>query len=255
MLLDLWVKLSGRLRETGMAHADLQHGNVLLVPMGNGALGLRLIDYDGMYVPSLAGTNSHEVGHNAYQHPQRLRDGIYNAEVDRFSHLVIYSGIRCLIGGRTELWRRFNNGDNLLFRQSDFSRPAESEAFRTLWRHKDADARAPVGRLILACRQPLADVPWLDELVSDGQVRLLAGEEEKAVEEILAAKHEPVTFDGGEDVAERTVEEILSARKVPKEVGCRGARRSLGGRGRTRWRDRQHRLRQGRWATSERPCR
>ena len=52
-----------------------------------------------MYVPALAGTRSGEVGHPAYQHPQRLREGIYNAEVDRFSHLVIYTAIRCLMVG------------------------------------------------------------------------------------------------------------------------------------------------------------
>ena len=31
-LLDLWPKLAARLRNAGIAHADLQHGNVLLVP-------------------------------------------------------------------------------------------------------------------------------------------------------------------------------------------------------------------------------
>jgi formylglycine-generating enzyme required for sulfatase activity len=186
MLLDLWVKLAGRLRETGMAHADLQHGNVLLVPMGGGALGLRLIDYDGMYVPSLAGMRSDEVGHAAYQHPQRLREGIYSPEVDRFSHLVIYTGIRCLIGRQSKLWQQFNDGDNLLFRQSDFIRPAESKVFHTLWRHRDADARAMVGRLILACRQPLVEVPLLDEVVSNGRVKPLPPAEERAVEEILS---------------------------------------------------------------------
>ena len=51
MLLDLWVKLATRLREAEVAHADLQHGNVLLVPMSGGSFALRLIDYDGMYVP------------------------------------------------------------------------------------------------------------------------------------------------------------------------------------------------------------
>lgn len=31
-LFDLWVKLAARLRTAGIAHADLQHGNVVLVP-------------------------------------------------------------------------------------------------------------------------------------------------------------------------------------------------------------------------------
>ncbi len=100
MLLDLWVKLSARLREAEMAHADLQHGNVLLVPMSGGSFALRLIDYDGMYVPALAGMQSGELGHPAYQHPQRLREGTYSAEVDRFSHLAIYGAVRCLMVGR-----------------------------------------------------------------------------------------------------------------------------------------------------------
>ena len=69
--------------------------------MEGGSLALRLIDYDGMYVPALAGTRSGEVGLPAYQHPQRIREGTYNAEVDRFSHLVIYTAIRCLMVGRT----------------------------------------------------------------------------------------------------------------------------------------------------------
>ena len=120
--------------------------------MSGGSLALRLIDYDGMYVPALAGTRSGEVGHPAYQHPQRLREGTYNAEVDRFSHLVIYTGDPLPDVGRRELWQRFNNGDNLLFREADFRNPGESEVFHVLWRHKDADARALVGRLILACQ-------------------------------------------------------------------------------------------------------
>src|SRR5205807_9983805 len=31
-LLQIWMRMAKRLREAGLAHADLQHGNVLLVP-------------------------------------------------------------------------------------------------------------------------------------------------------------------------------------------------------------------------------
>ena len=187
MLLDLWVKLAARLREAGIAHADLQHGNVLLVPMSGGALALRLIDYDGMYVPALAGTRSGEVGHPAYQHPQRLREGTYNAEVDRFSHLAIYGAIRCLMLGRRELWQRFNNGDNLLFREQDFRAPEQSELFRSLWKTNDLSLRGLVGRLALACKQSLEEAPWVDQIVFGGQVRALTGKEEVRAAEMLAA--------------------------------------------------------------------
>jgi serine/threonine protein kinase len=194
MLLELWPKLAARLREARIAHADLQHGNVLLVPRERGALALRLVDYDGMYVPALAGTRSGEVGHPAYQHPQRLREGTYNADVDRFSHLVIYTAIRCLTVSRTGLWQRFNTGENLLFRDSDFRRPEASELFRALWRIGDAQAQALVGRLILACRRPLGESALLQEIVgTDGQVLPLSRDEYVMVEATMGAEAAPAS--------------------------------------------------------------
>src|SRR5262249_8962933 len=74
VLCQLWVKLSGRLRDANLAHCDLQHGNVLLVPgRREGALALKLVDYDGMCVPALSLLKSIEVGHPSFQHPQRAR--------------------------------------------------------------------------------------------------------------------------------------------------------------------------------------
>jgi len=192
MLLDLWVKLAARLREAEVTHADLQHGNVLLVPMPRGQLALRLIDYDGMYVPALAASGSGEVGHPAYQHPQRLREGTYNAEVDRFSHLAIYTAIRCLMVRQGDLWQRFNNGDNLLFRESDFRQPNASEVFRTLWGLRNANARALVGRLILACQQPLEQAPLLHEIMTDGKALPLSRQEQSAVESLLTGEKPPI---------------------------------------------------------------
>ena len=40
--------------------------------------------------------------------------------VDRFSHLVIFAAAHCLLGGNRDLWRRFNNDENLLFREQGF---------------------------------------------------------------------------------------------------------------------------------------
>src|SRR5262249_23252352 len=120
-LAGMWLRLARQLRGAGIAHADLQHGNVLLVA-GRQAdrLRLRLIDYDGMFVPALADVPSGEVGHPNYQHPERGRTGTYNAEVDRYSHLVIYTALRALAASGKPLWERFDNGENLLFREQDF---------------------------------------------------------------------------------------------------------------------------------------
>src|SRR5262245_45710961 len=168
LLCQLWVRLARRLREANVAHADLQHGNVLLVQgRKEGALSVKLIDYDGMWVPTLASTPSGEVGHPAYQHPQRLREGTYSPEVDRFPHLVIYTALRALqLGGRT-LWEKYDNGDNLLFRETDLRSPRESALFRELIRLDTGEVRMLADRLSRAAAGPLDKVPLLDELLPE----------------------------------------------------------------------------------------
>jgi hypothetical protein len=163
---DLWLRMARRLRGAGMAHGDLQHGNVLLVPgRDEKHLGVKLIDYDGMFVPTLAGVPSGEVGHPAYQHPQRLREGIYSEEVDRFPLLLTYTAIRALIVTGRALWDRYENGDNLLFQKQDLEAPTHSPLFAELLKLDDSQVRRLAEKLIDAVRQPLDQTPLLDELM------------------------------------------------------------------------------------------
>src|SRR5262249_4646582 len=112
----LWAKLGRELREAHIAHGDLQHGNVLLVPGAQGhTLSLVLIDYDGLWVPELADKPSGEFGHPNYQHPSRQSDGGYGPEMDRFSLLCGYAALRALAVGGRALWKRYDRGENLLF--------------------------------------------------------------------------------------------------------------------------------------------
>ena len=142
-LLQIWARMGQRLRDADVAHADLQHGNVLLVPgSGSSSLALKLVDYDGMWVPALAGTKSGEVGHPSYQHPQRLRDDTYNREVDRFPVLLIATALAALKSGGRELWEKYDNGDNLLFTQEDLEGPSKSRLIYGLLKGEDAVARA-----------------------------------------------------------------------------------------------------------------
>jgi len=128
-LLQIWVRMAKRLREADLAHADLQHGNVLLVP-GNTAssLSVKLIDYDGMWVPALAGQKSGEVGHPGVSaHQAAVRGHL----LERGRSLSAASGggrhcAACGVGGKP-LWDRFDNGDNLLFREAG---PGGAGAFR-----------------------------------------------------------------------------------------------------------------------------
>ena len=169
-LLQMWVKLCRRLRDAGVAHADLQHGNVILVPGSKpGTFALKLIDYDGMFVPELAGTPSGEVGHPNYQHPRRAETGAYTADLDRFPHLVVAAALAAVAERGPPLWKAHDTGDNLLFVEADFHDPANSAVMQTLWGSATPAVRALVGRLAVACRRPLAETPWLDRIAPDGR--------------------------------------------------------------------------------------
>jgi hypothetical protein len=164
-LLQIWVTMARRLGEVRVAHCDLQHGNVLLVPgRTENTLALKLIDYDGMWVPSLAGKKSGEVGHPNYQHPQRLREGTYSPEVDRFPLLLIATALRCIKAGGRALWEKYDNGDNLLFRETDLAAPTKSQLFAELVRLNDLAVQPLVNHLIDALRGRLEATPLLEEV-------------------------------------------------------------------------------------------
>ena len=128
---------------------------------------MRLIDYDGMCVPALTLLKSGRGGPPAYQHPQRLREGIYSLEVDRFPHLVIYTALRGLIVGGRSLWDKYDNGDNLLFKPADFEAPEKSEVFAELLKVNDTALRKLVEQLAESARQPLDRTPLLADLVQE----------------------------------------------------------------------------------------
>jgi hypothetical protein len=166
VLSQLWVKLAATLREAQMAHCDLQHGNVLLVPGSKAAsLEVKLVDYDGMCVPALTLLKSIEVGHPNFQHPARAKKGIYSVEVDRFPNLVICTALRALMVGGRALWDKYDNGDNLLFRQADFEAPTRSVLIAELLRLNDPVVRRLTENLVDACKRPLDHTPLLEGLI------------------------------------------------------------------------------------------
>jgi hypothetical protein len=217
-LAQMWLPLAQKLRRAGIAHADLQHGNVLLVPSQKAAtVDLRLIDYDGMFVPALAEIPSGEVGHPNYQHPQRLRAATYNTEVDRFAHLAIYTAMRCLLVGGKQLWEKYDNAENLLFREQDFKEPAASKLFEELCQLEDAGARALVGHLLLASQDPLERVPLLEDLVDGGKVLPLTSGQEKRVRELLPSPS-PVAPTPVEVVAVPAPQKNPSSGEIPISI-------------------------------------
>lgn len=119
-------ELVGELKKRGVSHCDLHDANIMVV-----GGELKMIDYDAMFVPSLEGFLSSEVGHTNYQHPERrLKD--FGPHVDNFSEWVIYISLLAL-ARKPEVWEELNGGDQcLLFRSTDYSDPDRSKAFRAL---------------------------------------------------------------------------------------------------------------------------
>ncbi len=89
-LSDQWLNLVIGLQQLKIAHGDLQHENII-VSKGE----LRLVDYDGFFVPSLSSKIAIELGHPHYQHPLR-RNSDFNLSIDNFSALVIYISLKAL---------------------------------------------------------------------------------------------------------------------------------------------------------------
>ncbi len=115
------------LRQSGLAHGDLQHGNILVTRAG----GLKLVDYDCMFTPQMAGERAPEVGHPNYQHPRRSAEH-FDESLDDFSSWVIYVSLVALAYAPW-LWSRFDGGDEcLLLRKKDFLYPESSEAISAM---------------------------------------------------------------------------------------------------------------------------
>lgn len=168
-LFEIWTRMAERLSQAKVGHCDLQHGNVLLIPAAKAnTVTVRLVDYDGMFVPKLAHLPPGESGHSAFQHPRRAADQLYSLEVDRFSTLLIATALRSLIVGGEERWKRYNNGHNLLFRETDLHAPDQSALFRELIRSKDPLTAQLAEALRDACRGRLDQIPPLRDLLETG---------------------------------------------------------------------------------------
>ena len=123
-LADEWLRLLSALRNSGIAHGDLQHGNII-VEHGQ----LRLVDHDGIFVPTMEGWNASEVGHQHYQHPRRDAQH-FDDKLDSFSSLVIYLSLLS-VAERPELWKEHHD-ENLIFMKADFADPASSSLFKKI---------------------------------------------------------------------------------------------------------------------------
>ncbi|MFI1030556.1 hypothetical protein [Streptomyces sp. NPDC020951] len=156
-LADRFEALTHDLTTHEIAHGDLQHGNLLVASDDT----LRLVDYDGMYVPALAGMGGTERGHRNYQSPVRGNDD-FGAELDRFSAWVIFLSLKA-IASDPALWNRLHepSGEFLLLTEDDFKNPGGSARLQTLLAHPDRTVSGLADQVRSLAFQPLDVLPPL----------------------------------------------------------------------------------------------
>ena len=124
-----FLKMVCNLHQLGIAHGDLQHGNILVDKNDN----LFLIDYDSMYLPALKGQGDIITGLKGYQHPKRTENINASEKLDYFSELIIYTSI-VGIAENPELVEKYNleDSEQMLFAPDDFTDIEHSEIFKDL---------------------------------------------------------------------------------------------------------------------------
>ena len=150
------------LQRAGIAHGDIQNLNVIVV-----GTELRLIDYDGMYVPPMQTGGGEEVGHPHWQHPQRSQRD-FGPNMDRFSFIVVDVSLRALIADPA-LHGRFNEGgETIIFKANDYADPSSSEIFRILKAKPELQSAA--NNLERICGAPISQVPTLEDFLAGNNI-------------------------------------------------------------------------------------
>ncbi len=152
------------LERNDIAHGDLQHGNIIVRNKD-----LMLVDYDGIYVPAMAGEQANELGHVNYQHPQRSAEH-FDATIDRFSAWIIHHSIYVLRLDPT-LWQRHAGGDErLIFSAADYKNPEGSRLLGELMRHPVPEINKRAHEIKKLLSLPLHEIPPFRPTGSDTRV-------------------------------------------------------------------------------------
>jgi hypothetical protein len=155
--------VSRELRRHGIAHGDIQPTNVIV----ESATQLRLIDYDGMFVPQLTGLQSTELGQRNFQHSGR-RGRHFDASLDSFAFSLLDLTLHALCR-RPELWEQSeSDADAFILRAADIADPAGSPAFSLLASVPELEQR--VRNFAAICAAPFEQVPTFEDFLESRNV-------------------------------------------------------------------------------------
>lgn len=96
------------------AHGDLKPDNILVTK----DFHIVLVDYDGMYVPSMKGQKAKELGSPNFRHPSRTVDD-FDKQIDDFPIVTILLSLKA-VSLNPNLFAPFITGDKMLFEEFDY---------------------------------------------------------------------------------------------------------------------------------------
>ena len=145
MLCYRFCRLAAYLRSQPFAHGDVKPDNIMVSDTGT----LTLIDYDGMFVPSMQGESSPTLGTEEFRHPLRTPE-LFDATIDDFALASIALSLRA-IALDSQLLDQYGAPDRLLFSASDYRDLAQSKVMQAIWMLVgDKDLCKLVGLFVLA---------------------------------------------------------------------------------------------------------
>ena len=126
MLCYRFGKMAAWLRSQSFAHGDVKPDNIIVRPDGS----LTLVDYDGMFVPSMKGSQSPTIGTKDFSHPLRTVDD-FDETIDDFSLASIALSLKA-ISMKSTLLDIYGASDRLLFSENDYRNPSNSKVISVL---------------------------------------------------------------------------------------------------------------------------
>ena len=126
MLCYRFGKMAAWLRTQSFSHGDIKPDNIIVRPDDS----LTLVDYDGMFVPSMKGSQSPTIGTKDFSHPLRTVDD-FDETIDDFSLASIALSLKAISMNST-LLDTYGASDRLLFSEKDYRTPSNSKVISAL---------------------------------------------------------------------------------------------------------------------------